>query len=74
MRIGPVGPQTPKLGKIEHLRDDLNVAVRLVGAIPPVVMIFGDIGAGHVDDAQMPNGGKDEEFQVPADIPWRCWA
>ena len=57
-RVGAVRSQAPEFGEVEHLGDDLEIAIGLVGTVPPIVMVFRDIGSGDIDDPQMTDSRK----------------
>jgi hypothetical protein len=48
-RVAAVWPEAPHLGKVEHLRDNLEVAVGLVGYVPEVMMEASYVGSGDVE-------------------------
>ena len=73
-RVRSVRTQAPHLGEVEHLGDDLQAAVGVVGDVPEIVMDLGDVGAGHLGDAVIAERRNDQRAPASACSPWRCSA
>ena len=65
-RVGAVRPQAPQLGEIEHLREDLQAAVGLIGDVPVLVVEAGDLLAAHLGDRPVAEEGQDELLEAPS--------
>lgn len=37
--------------------------------VPPIVMVLGDVGPRHIDGAEVPDSGKDEEYAAAQRTP-----
>ena len=68
-RVRSVRPQAPQLRKVEHLGDDLEVPVGLVGYATEFVMEAGDVGLAHVGNLQPADRRQDEAAEVAAVLP-----
>ena len=53
-RVRSVRTQAPHLGEVEHLGDDLQAPVGVVGDVPEIVMDLGDVGPRHLGHAMAP--------------------
>ena len=62
-RVRSVRPQTPHLGEVEHLGDDLQAPIGVVGDVPEIVMDLGDVGARHLGHAMTPERRNDHALQ-----------
>ena len=63
-RVRAIWPQAPQLSQIEHFGDDFEIAVGLVRAMPPIVMVFRDVRAGNIYDAKRAYGREDKKLQI----------
>ena len=63
--LEPSGPQAPQLGEIEHLGEDLQAAVGLVGHVPVLVVEAGDFLAADLGDRPVAEEGEDELLEAP---------
>lgn len=70
-RVGAVRPEPPQLGEIEHLREDLQAAVGLVGDVPVLVVEASHFLAAHLSDRPVGEDGKDELLQAAPILPLR---
>ena len=62
-RVRSIRTQPPHLGEVEHLGDDLQGAVGVVGDVPEVVMDFGHVGPRHFRHAMAPECRNDHALQ-----------
>ncbi len=65
-RVRAVRTEPPHFSEAEHLGNNLQAAIGLVGDVPQVVMELGDVGPGDVGDRQPTEGRENEALQVAA--------
>jgi hypothetical protein len=59
--VRELGAETPQLGKIEHLGNDLDVAICLIRPVSVIVVKLGDVRSGDVENSFLADGRQYEE-------------